>query len=69
MEGKANLGYEPGPERKASKGFLDVDCTDANSHTYVYNPQLSLRRMTIEALPSEEAYEQKQDIRDIHDYR
>ena len=41
--------------------------SDVNAHTYVYQPELSLRRMTIEALPSEEGY--LQNIKDMHEYR
>lgn len=75
MEGKANLGFESDGIRKASTasasgqdgGFLDVDMSDVNAHTYVYQPNLSLRRMTIEALPSEENY--KQNIMDMQDQR
>merc|ERR1739842_80323 len=68
MEGKANLGFDS-TERRPSQpgGFLEVDTSDVNAHTYVYQPELSLRRMTIEALPSEEGY--LQNIKDMHEYR
>ena len=74
MEGQSNLGFDTGqdgststagPPRKGS--FLEIDTNDINSHTYVYEPNLSLRRMTIEALPSEEGY--RQNIMDLQDYR
>ncbi len=38
-------------------GFLAVDYTDANTHTYVYEPDLSFQQMTLEALPSESNYQ------------
>ena len=59
MSGKANAGFE---DDKAgggggSGGLLAVDNSDVNSHTYVYEPDKSLRKMTIEALPSPENYQ------------
>ena len=53
MEGKANLGFDTN-EKVRRTSFLEVDASDANAHTYVYNPNMSFTRMTIEALPSEE---------------
>ena len=50
------------------KGLLEIATNDVNSHTYVYEPNLSLRRMTIEAFPSEENYAQ-QDIKNLQDHR
>lgn len=68
LGGGDNKGFQMDEihERKTS-GFLEVDTHDLNSHTYVYEPNLSLRRMTIEALPSEEGY--RQNIKDIYEYR
>ena len=64
MEGNTNPSFVP-DQRKTS--FLDVDTNDVNAHTYVYEPNLSLRRMTIEALPAEGNYQQ--DIKNMHECR
>ena len=69
MDGKGsdNLGFDQGQNSGGGGGFLDVEIMDANTHTYVYEPNKSLTKMTIEALPSEENY--KQNIMDMQDYR
>jgi len=64
MEGNTNPGFVS-DQRKVS-ALLDVETNDVNAHTYVYEPNLSLRRMTIEALPTEENY---QNIKDKDLYR
>ena len=67
MAGKVNTGFED--ERSKSGGgggLLAVDNSEVNSHTYVYEPDKSLRKMTIEALPSPENY---QDLNNIAEYR
>jgi len=66
MEGSTNPGFVS-DQRKPS-GLLEIATNDVNSHTYVYEPNLSLRRMTIEAFPSEENYAQ-QDIKNLQDHR
>jgi len=72
MEGQSNLGFENGEQRKTSQtsvgggGFLSVEGSDINSHTYVYEADKSLRRMTVEALPSEDNYK---NLADIGEYR
>ena len=38
-------------------GFLTVDNSEANSHTYVYEPDKDLHQMTLEAFPSEKNFE------------
>ena len=58
MEGKTNLGFDTN-EKMRRTSFLEVDASDANAHTYVYNPNMSFTRMTMEALPSEEGYLKK----------
>ena len=67
MDGKGsdNLGFDQGQNSGGGGGFLDVEIMDANTHTYVYEPNKSLTKMTIEALPSEENY--KQNIMDMQD--
>ena len=70
MEGKDNLGFDLEKGQGGGTGggsFLEVDIQDANMHTYVYEPNKSLTKMTIEALPSEENY--KQNIMDMQDHR
>ena len=54
MEGRANTGFE---DEKSGGGLLGVDNSALNSHTYVYEPDKSLRKMTIEALPTAENYQ------------
>ena len=67
MEGKENLGFDLEKGQGGGGGFLEVEAMDANMHTYVYEPNKSLTKMTIEALPSEENY--KQNIMDMQDHR
>ncbi len=73
MEGSSNPGFDDSgddeivsataatavrrPSGVGSGGFLAVDYTDANTHTYVYEPDLSFQQMTLEALPSESNYQ------------
>jgi len=60
-----NAGFEnekPG----GGGGLLSVDNSEINSHTYVYEPNKSLRKMTIEALPTADNY---QDLKNIAEYR
>ena len=67
-----NLGFKSDSRKESlalpgHSTFLDVDTNDLNAHTYVYEPNMSLRRMTIEALPSEENYRQNiKDLQDLH---
>lgn len=65
MSGKANAAFED-EKSGGGGGFLGVDNSEINSHTYVYNPDKSLRKMTIEALPSAENY---QDLNNVAEYR
>ena len=66
--GSDNLGFDQGAGNSGGGGgFLDVEIMDANTHTYVYEPNKSLTKMTIEALPSEES--NKQNIMDVQDHR
>ena len=55
MAGKTNSGFED--EKGGGGGLLGVDNSALNSHTYVYDADKSLRKMTIEALPSPENYQ------------
>ena len=66
MSGKANAAFEDEKSGGGGGGFLGVDNSEINSHTYVYNPDKSLRKMTIEALPSAENY---QDLNNVAEYR
>ena len=66
MSGQGNAGFEGDKPSGAGGGLLAVDNSEVNSHTYVYEPDKSLRKMTIEALPSAENY---QDLNNIAEYR
>ena len=47
-----------GPARaRGGGGLLAPDNSALNSHTYVYEPDKSLRKMTIEALPTADNYQ------------
>lgn len=41
--------------------FLAVSNEDANTHTYVYEPERGLHQMTLEAFPSEDNYKPSLD--------
>ena len=56
MSGKANGAFED-DKAGSSGGFLGVDNSEINSHTYVYDAQKSFTKMTIEALPNPDNYE------------
>jgi len=60
-----NAGFED-EKTGGGGGLLSVDNSEVNSHTYVYEPDKSLRKMTIEALPTSENY---QDLKNIAEYR
>lgn len=61
-----NAGFE-NEKTGGGGGFLSPgDNSEVNSHTYVYEPDKSLRKMTIEALPTAENY---QDLKNIAEYR
>eukprot|EP00092_Neocalanus_flemingeri_P010472 GFUD01011283.1.p1 GENE.GFUD01011283.1~~GFUD01011283.1.p1 ORF type:complete len:1082 (+),score=181.23 GFUD01011283.1:264-3509(+) len=66
MEANVNAGFENEKTGGGGGGFLSVDNSEVNSHTYVYEPDKSLRKMTIEALPTAENY---QDLKNIAEYR
>jgi len=67
MEANVNAGFENEKSGGGGGGgFLSVDNSEVNSHTYVYEPNKSLRKMTIEALPTAENY---QDLKNINEYR
>ena len=55
MEGRVNTGFED--EKSGGGGLLAPDNSALNSHTYVYEPDKSLRKMTIEALPTADNYQ------------
>ena len=57
MAGKTNSGFEDEKGGAQGGGLLGVDNSALNSHTYVYDADKSLRKMTIEALPSPENYQ------------
>ena len=63
MSGKANGAFED-DKAGSSGGFLGVDNSEINSHTYVYDAQKSFTKMTIEALPNPDNYEDQSN-----DYR
>ena len=54
MEGRVNTGFE---DEKSGGGLRAPDNSTLNSHTYVYEPDKSLRKMTIEALPTADNYQ------------
>lgn len=58
MEGKPNPGFDS-EEGKGGGNFLSVggDHSEVNSHTYVYDANKSLRKMTMEVLPREDLYQ------------
>ena len=60
MAGKTNSGFEDEKGGAQGGGLLGVDNSALNSHTYVYDADKSLRKMTIEALPSPENYQVRQ---------
>ena len=55
MTTKENEAFE-GEGGGGGGGFLAVDQPAAGGHTYVYDSNMSLRRLTIDALPAEENY-------------
>ena len=66
MTGTANPGYENEKSGGGGGGFLGVDNSEVNSHTYVYDPDKSLRKMIVDTLPNPENY---QDLNNIAEYR
>ena len=56
MEGRVNTGFED-EKSGGGGGLLAPDNSAINSHTYVYEPDKSLRKMTIEALPTADNYQ------------
>ena len=65
MTGTANAGYE-NEKSGGGGGYLGVDNSDVNSHTYVYDPDKSLRKMIVDTLPNSENY---QDLNNIAENR
>ncbi len=58
MEGRVNTGFEDEKSGGGGGGgLLAPDNSALNSHTYVYEPDKSLRKMTIEALPTADNYQ------------
>eukprot|EP00094_Tigriopus_californicus_P004519 TCALIF_04354-PA protein Name:"Protein of unknown function" AED:0.06 eAED:0.06 QI:92/1/0.5/1/1/1/2/0/94 len=57
--GITNAGFDDG-------GFLAVDNSELNAHTYVYDANKELKNMTVEALPDEGNY---RDIMSMGDHR
>jgi len=57
MEGKPNPGFS-GDEEKAPPNLLSVggNNSEMNAHTYVYDANKSLRKMTMEVLPNQDLY-------------
>ncbi len=50
----------------AMSDYLSVDnAAEANSHTYVYEPNKSLHQMTIEAFPSHDNYNNPRNLADV----
>ena len=65
MTGTANAGYENEKSRGgggAGGGYLGVDNSDVNSHTYVYDPDKSLRKMIVDQLPNPDNYQDLSNI-------
>jgi len=60
MEGTSNPGFKPDEEKGAVGGsnFLSVggDNSEMNAHTYVYDANKSLRKLTMEVLPNKDLY-------------
>ena len=56
MEGRVNTGFED-EKSGGGGGLMAPDHSAINSHTYVYEPDKSLRKMTIEALPTADNYQ------------
>jgi len=60
--GKENIGFVGDNIQQPPGAFLAVGQQASGGHTYVYEPNKSLRRLTMEALPSEENYRKLSQI-------
>ena len=65
MTGTVNTGYENEKSRGGGGGgggYLGVDNSEVNSHTYVYDPDKSLRKMIVDQLPNPDNYQDLSNI-------
>ena len=65
MTGTVNAGYENEKSKAGGGGgggFLGVDNSEVNSHTYVYDPDKSLRKMIVDQLPNPDNYQDLSNI-------